>query len=237
MALIKRADADRMARQALVLDLGDLVAEGERIRTTAQKDAERIRTEGRAERDRLIADARARGHAEGAAKGHAEGYQKGLEEGAAKALAQRTPQIEQTVKAWTEALDAFASEREALLEETRSCVLQLAAMLAMRIVKREVSMDPTLVERQLAEAIAVVSRPSKLRVSVHPDDEARARDVLPGLVARFGNVEHAELLIDAAVGRGGCVVRTSGGGEIDATVASQLDRMIEVLLPGAGEAS
>lgn len=231
MALIKRADADRMARQALVLDLGDLVAEGERVKADARKEAERLVIEGRAERERLIADAREKGHAEGYAKGHAEGHAKGVEEGIAKALAQHASRIDALLVAWSVALEQFAGERAALIESARRHVLELAIAIASRIVKRVAAVDPEVVVRQIDEVLQIVLDPSRLRISVHPDDLAAAAAALPALMARFGDDACAQVAADSAVERGACIVRTAEGGLIDAGLSTQLDRLVQVLLP------
>ncbi|MCH7962156.1 MAG: hypothetical protein IIC49_07450, partial [Planctomycetes bacterium] len=68
-----------------------------------------------------------------------------------------------------------------------------------------------------------------------PEDEAIAREALPGIVAQLAEVTHADLLEDPEIQRGSCVVRTAGGGEIDGSIGTQIDRMVSVLLPRPGD--
>ncbi|GIW73664.1 MAG: hypothetical protein KatS3mg103_0186 [Phycisphaerales bacterium] len=72
MPMIPRADAQELARQAVVLDLGDLARQGQAILQRAHERAQAIIEEAKAERQRLI---------EGA---HQLGYQQGLEQGLAE---------------------------------------------------------------------------------------------------------------------------------------------------------
>src|SRR5690606_4694204 len=71
-----------------------------------------------------------------------------------------------------------------------------------------------------------------LVVAVHPEDAALAEEALPGVVARLRAGAHAELVEDAGLSRGSAVVRTPGGGAVDASIDAQVERMVRALLPG-----
>ena len=60
---------------------------------------------------------------------------------------------------------------------------------------------------------------------------------LPGLMARFPECEHAEIRPDAALSRGSVVVRTPGGGEVDASMSTRLERIATALVPGGAVSS
>lgn len=232
MALIKRADAQEVARRALVLDLGDLEAAGKAIESQARTQAEQMLRDGRTERQKLIADAREKGFAEGLAKGHAEGLKRGREEGAAKALAERQPQLAELQKQWAEALQAFVSQREALIADGKRAVVELALAIAAKVIKGAVEVDPAVVERQMEAALELVMRPTRLRIAVHPEDLERARAVVPQLVTALDDGANTEVVADAALERGSCIVRSAGGGEVDASIGVQIERIAAALLPG-----
>jgi len=243
VAVLKLSNSADMLKDAVVLDLGDLRRQGEAIMAQARERAAAAVKAGEAERARLIADAAAVGHAQGLEQGKTEGFARGLEEGRAAGLAERREALERLDRAWTESLGAFTAARERLLDEAGRDVVLLAARLAERVVKRAVALDPSIVQDQLRAVLGLVMRPSRVSIRIHPDDRALAADALPGIVAAMGTVAHAEVLDDSSLARGSCVARLRGagtgdglpGGEIDASIDTQLERLAAALLPAITE--
>lgn len=231
MPLIRRADAEVIAKDAVVLNLGDLERQGERLECEARARAERIIAEANAERERLIADAHEKGFEEGRAAGHAEGRAAGLEEGRAQSMAELTPALQAMSERWTQALESFLQQRDQMLTEARTDVVRLAVMIAQRVTKRVIETDPGVVEGQMREALALLAARTTPRVIINPADEPLARQAIPALLARFDKTEHIELVTDPELVRGSCVVRTPTGGQIDASISTQLDRIVADLLP------
>lgn len=231
MALIKQADAGLIARDAIVLDLGDLARQGEALRSRSRAEADAIVAQAKAERERLIAGAKEEGFAQGLARGEEEGRKRGEEAGREAAMAEAKDRIDRLVSAWEGALAAFEGERDRMLLEARQDVLRLALAVAEKVTKRVVRVDPGVVEEQIAAVLGLITRPTRLVVSVHPEDLARAREVMPGMCERLAKGSHVEVVADAALERGSCVARTAGRGEIDASIATQLERIAAALLP------
>jgi len=231
MAVIKRADAKSIEREAVVLDLGDIARQAELLRARAREQAEAIVAEARAEREKLISDAQEKGFAAGLDAGYREGYAQGEEEGRETSTRAARVKLDEIERAWTEALDAFADQRHHLLVECKENVIRLALSIAERVIHRAVEADSRVVLAQVEHALKLIGRPTRLSVSVHPDDGAMVRRALPSISARLGAIEHVVLEEDASVDRGGCVVRTAEGGEIDASLATQIERIAQTLIP------
>ncbi|MDX2114375.1 MAG: FliH/SctL family protein [Planctomycetota bacterium] len=231
MPVVKRADSQNMPRPALVLDLGDLRREAEALEAATRANIAAMLEEARAERARIVAGARE----EGLKSGHAEGYRKGHEEGRAagraEAIAQTSARLGELATALSAVLDAFTAAREELLLSARAEVLAFAVAAAERVTRRVIAIDPGVVAGQLEAALAMTVAPSRLFVRVHPDDEALAREILPTLVERFAPGAHAVLSPDSTLARGSALIRTELG-EVDASIDTQLDRIIEAVLPG-----
>jgi len=231
MALIKRADAETHLHATVALDLGDLGRRGEMLREAAVAQAERIVREAHEERARILEGAeeagRSQGHGEGFAAGHAEG----LEAGRAEALAEYREQLASVDRSWSAAMGEFIDARESMLLEARPAVVELAAAIAERVVHRVIELDSGVIEDQLREVLALVAAPATLIVRVHPDDEELVREVLPKLRERFVGGIHVRLQSDSSVSRGSCQARTLGGSSIDASVETQLARIVADLLP------
>jgi flagellar assembly protein FliH len=233
MALLKRADSDRMPRPALVLDLGDLRRQAEDLERRTRERAGEIIEQGRTERAKLLAGAEEQGHAAGREKGFAQGLEEGRTKGRAEAIAALTAEGQALQRAWEASLGEFLTRRDEMLSEARTDVLLLALMIARRVVKRVVDVDPRVVEDQLAAALALTIRPTSLVIEVHPDDAALANEVLPGIVKQLCGGAHAALVPDPARTRGSVVIRTAGG-EVDASIDTQIGRIVEAIVPAAG---
>jgi len=236
MAVIRSSDADRAVREASSLHLGDLARAGSRLTAAARDEAASIVEAAERERDRLLAGAAERGHEEGRARGYEEGLEAGRAEGVRQAEAGRREALDRLQHAWLGMLETIETERAAMLSATRSDLCRLAALVAEKVTKRVVTLDERVVVDQLAAVLAVLARPTRLTVAIHPEDEAVLAEALPDLVSRFTAAEHVELALDETLHRGSCVARTGEGGVIDASVRTQLDRLVEVLLPGEGAA-
>ncbi|MGQ0628797.1 MAG: FliH/SctL family protein [Phycisphaerales bacterium] len=247
MPLIRHANLKDLARDAVVLDLGDLRRQSEAMIATAKERAARAVAEGEAERARLIAGAEAEGVARGEAKGLAEGRTRGEREGREAALIEQREALAKLATAWAGGLEVFVGARERLLAEARRDVIRLAAAMARKVTHRAIELDPSVVTAQMEATLRLVMRPTRVSIRVHPEDRALATAALPDVLERLGNGLHATVIDDATLARGSCVVELgdqaggsaigggsgSGSGTIDGEIDGQLDRIVAELLPGS----
>ncbi|MFN0131490.1 MAG: FliH/SctL family protein [Phycisphaerales bacterium] len=231
MPVLHRTQAHDAVKTAVVLDLGDLVAQGQRLRAAAKSEAGRIIAQGQSERARLIADASKEGHRQGVEKGLEEGRITGHAAGREAALVEHRKRLDELIGALTTALEAFERDRTALLDQARVDAIRLAIELASSIVRRVIAADPKVVVDQVAAILGTLSRPSRLTLRIHPDDLAAMSDAMSALKERFAHAAHAELLVDESLDRGSCVAETPAGGKIDASIKAQLDAVAAELLP------
>lgn len=231
MGMIKRADIEAYTRDAYVMDLSDLEKRGNALVDAANTKATQIIRDAQRERETLISSAKAEGQREGYEAGHREGHAEGLEQGIAQARAEHAQQLEEISAMWTEQLGYFEQHRDAMLEAARLQVVELAAAIAQRVVRRVVELDPSVVCDQLQAVLSSVTESTRLIVRVHPDDADRTREELPKLVDRFASCEHAQVVTDPMLEPGSCVACTVTGGVIDASIGTQLDQIISSMLP------
>ncbi|MEQ8769925.1 MAG: FliH/SctL family protein [Phycisphaerales bacterium] len=231
MALIRRTELHGMVYDPVPMDMEDVRLRAQQMREEAEAYAKRVVQEAQAERDRLIAGAEEVGHERGYRDGHAEGLEKGEAEGSEQARAERGEELDKLAAGWAEALGAFRSARDDMLDRARDDVLELACAIACKVVRRSVELDPSAVVEQIKAVLEAHARPTSLFVRVHPDDEALARDVLPELMATMTGGDHVELETDDRVPRGSCTALTEGAGLVDARIDTQLDRIVRELLP------
>lgn len=230
MAVIRQSEAGTLSRDAIVLDLGDLARQAEALRQQAQAKAGEILAQARAERERLFEGVEALARREGFEKGYAEGLVKGRADGAAAAMQERADALKSLETAWSDSLAKLDEAHAEALARAGRDVIALAALIVRKVVHRAIETDTTIVVDQLAAALAMVAAPTRVVVSVHPDDLALAREALPRVAANLSNVRQTEVAADSGLARGSCIVRTSEGGTIDASIQTQVDRVIEAML-------
>ncbi len=230
MAILKPAVSDKHTRGAIALDLGDLRSQAEQLARRAQADAQRILDEARAERERILEGAADAGREKGHAEGVARGLEEGREQGKAAAQADHAAHLGALTQGWNAALDAFQAEREAILSDARHDVLALAVALAEKVTRRLVELDGEIVRAQLERVLALAIEPTRLVVRVHTEDVELAEAAMPELVQRFTSSPHTAVEADDTLTRGSCVVRTDRG-TIDASIDTQLDEIVTMLLP------
>ncbi len=228
MALIKGRQADQLASRGFQ-DLGDLKRQAEQMLEAARVEAQKIIDAARTEAGTLIEQAGPQGFAEGRESGLVGGRDEGRRLGRAEMMAEFKTQLDQLMASWTEALAEFESDRNDTLLAAREDVLEFALAMGGKIARRVIEADPTVVQDQVAEALALVTEPTGVTLTINPGDRELVQSVLPGLCAQIGRCDHVELKDDAGVERGGCVV-TTGKGHIDATIERQVERIAEVLL-------
>src|SRR5688500_15379096 len=85
-----------------------------------------------------------------------------------------------------------------------------------------------------AEAMKLVGRAADVRVALHPTQKQVLTDALPRLQMKWPALQHVELVEDPLLAPGGCRIY-SNGGEVDADLDAQLDRVVADLLPAPGD--
>lgn len=233
MALIRQAESAPHLRDAIVLDFGDLAAHAEEARKKAKAQAQAIIDQASRERERLLMDASGVGHAKGFEEGRREGLEKGHAEGRAAAMREYQGRLDALTKSWTRALESFQAERKQLWSDAHNDVVRLALTIAERIVKRSLELDPTIAASQTQAALGLLASRASVKLLINPEDHGVVSAAIPAILASLGASHDIELVLDASVARGGCILRTPVGGEIDAEISTQIDRIRDVLLPAS----
>jgi flagellar assembly protein FliH len=176
-----------------------------------------ILAQATAESERIRTRARAEGHAEGLAQGHSEGLAEARSAGLALG----------------QALADARSLRERIAQETERDAVELALALAAKVLGGALEVQPERVLDVVRGALRRFADRRRVTVLVDPADLEATRAALAELASQAGGVEHCEVQGDRRVGRGGAIVRTVES-EVDATVATQLERAREVVAAELG---
>lgn len=236
MALVRNTQASALLQEAVVLDLGDLRRQADAITADARARAEQILTQARSEAQRLAAEAQRKGFETGQVAGLEEGRRAGTKQGHDSALAQSRAQLSQLAQSLTSMLDQVETARAAILSDARGDVLRLALLLAEKVTFRAVAADPSIVDDQIAQALSLVTLTSRPVLRINPAQREHVAAFLPELAARFDAARELTILPDASVQPGGCILQTENA-EVDATLETQLRRLVDLLLPAPDDSS
>lgn len=227
MPLIKSANVPKSAAPYSMLSIEN---QAKSILTKARKQAEDLLAAAQAECDGLTNAARQQGLADG----KREGFEEGKKLGHAQALAEHREKFSAAVKALSQAAIEFDRSRGDLESGGLRSAIELAAAIATRVTKRQAMIDPQVLFANLQGAMKLVSHWTDARIAVHPRQLQTLRDELPNLGQTWPQLAHVELVEDASLSQGSCRISTAAGG-VDAELATQLDHIVEQLLPTASE--
>jgi flagellar assembly protein FliH len=227
MGLVKASEAPAGLSS---FSMRDVEEQARTLLVRARHAAEKLIAEAQREAVALKAAAHAQGLAEGRREGLTRGADEGRAAGQKQALDEARAQLSQSVAALNEAaadLDASRAELEAAaLEE----VVGLAIAVAARVTKRQGLVEPQVLTENLREAMRLVVHAGDVKVAINPAQRQTLEVALPALRLEIPKLGHVELVDDPAVEPGGCRV-FAGGGQVDATLGEQLDRVVADLLP------
>ncbi len=112
-------------------------------------------------------------------------------------------------------------ERQRLVEHARAQGSEVAVLLAERLVRRALKIDPQLIATLAEQTIAQSRGSADVTLLCHPDDGAALRTLL-------ANYPSVRLDVDASLSRGDLRLVTNLG-TIDATIRSQLAQLARAL--------
>jgi len=154
----------------------------------------------------------------------AEGY----EAGKRAAEVEAAERLEPALAAVGEALRQVREMRERTADEVERHAVELGLQVAEKAVAGALAAQPERVVDVVRGALRCLVERERVVILVNPDDLEAVREAVGDLVRSLGGMEHCDVQEERRVNRGGAVVRSSAG-EIDATMATKLDRAREVL--------
>ena len=149
-----------------------------------------------------------------------EAFQHGYQEGERSGVERATAQYREAVAAFGRSALQVATLKPRLRAETERELVELAFAIARRILRREVSVDPTAVVGLIRGCLDQYSRADIRKLQVHPQDCRRRRGVLPAET----RAAQLEIVADPKVSRGGAVFETTRGA-LDARFEAQLEEI------------
>ncbi len=145
----------------------------------------------------------------------------GYADGKAEGLRAAQEQCQEYLERIAELARRAAIDRESIVRSAERELATLAVEIAAKVIRREVTTDPSIVLSMVESALGKVGSSDAVRIIVHPEDAELVRSKwseLQGAVA-FG--PNWEVVGDERMERGGCIVETRGG-TADSRIETQL---------------
>ena len=227
--VIKANQTGRLLRRLSGVDLADHLAEAQSVIDRAKREAAAMIEEARRTAAKLHADAKRAGHTAGYGEGEAAGRRAGYDEAHRTTTERLTNECEHVVTAMKRAISEFEGIKAEVRIAAERDVLVFAMSLASRMtfaIGRKYSES---VRENLRRALGIVAAPTDLTIRVNPDDREIMETFAPTVLATAAEAHAVTIAVDDAISRGGCTV-TSGGTDVDATLDTQIDELVSLVL-------
>ena len=163
---------------------------------------------------------------------HTEGYEAGQKKGREEIEAIIDRRLAEELTTLLPALQDVIAEighaKQLWLSQWEESAVHVAAAIAKRIIRRELSQTPEISLAVIRETLELASGSSQLRIQLNPDDHQALGPRIASLVKELTKLGTTEILPDPDVAPGGCRVETSVG-TIDNQLETQLARIEEEL--------
>ena len=229
--VIKAGESGPLLPQLSTVDLADHLAEGRAVVTSAKRASARIMEEAKRESARMFDEAKRNGYADGYRKGHVEGTKAGHEaafQAAMKGFASEQGNLVADLQRAIEEIDKIKGDLRIEAErDLLNFAIDCAGKLTFAIgkVHRESAVE------NLRRALRVVGEKTDLTIHVHPADLESMKVFADSVLRSAAASPVVSIVADDSLSPGGCLVQT-GRTRVDATLETQVDEMVALLLGG-----
>jgi flagellar biosynthesis/type III secretory pathway protein FliH len=145
-------------------------------------------------------------------------------QGYATCRAEMEAEVRDRVSNFTSMVEDLTAQRKRLLMESEEAVMKLSCDIARRIVAKMAEVDEAVVLDIVRNAIGHLSDRQKVTIRVNPADAVVLRAHGDELAEASGAGSMVEILEDARIKRGGCLIEGESG-----SVEAQLDRQVDMI--------
>ena len=139
-----------------------------------------------------------------------------------------TKQLETLLPALKQAIAGIGEARASFLAGWERNTVHLAAAIAARIVRQELTRQPEISLALVREALELAAGSPNVQLGLHPGDHATLAPHIERLTREMTRLGKVEIVADPQVTRGGCRLSTRQG-TIDEQIETQLARIEEEL--------
>ncbi len=234
MRVVRTSQDEQAGSQ--VKHLRDFAAEARAAVLEARNEAARIVAEAHDKSEQIARQAEQRGHAEGLARGRQDGYAQGRRDALAEGRRMDAQACDELGALLRHATEEVSAGREALFEQAKRELLDMALEIAAMIVGRRAAGDVEVARGNLARALDLAADAATLKVRVNEDQFEDLEETCGELLSELHVRGDVTLVGDERIERGGVEVITPAG-LIDATIETQLENVVAALLGRQADAA
>ncbi len=212
MSTIIRATDRNRGTQTVAFNFDDMATRADQYLEKVRAEVRGIVAEAQREADAIRAKAEQEGREAG---------MRAVEETVRQQLATALPALRQVI-------EDVQHAKQAWLTHWESSAVHVAAAIARRLIRRELTNQPEITLTLVREALELAAGSSRLRIHLNVDDCKAMGQHVEMLIDELSPMTNAEVVPDAGITPGGCRVETQFG-IIDQQFESQLKRIEEEL--------
>ncbi len=214
MPTILRATDQNMATAGVAFNFDDMAGQAKQYLDQVRLDAAKIVVQAKQE----AAAVRTQAQAEGKKAALAE-----VEQIIQRQLATVIPALRQAI------LDIHQA-KQSWLAQWETAGIHLAAEIAKRLVRGELTRQPNIPLTLIREALQMAAGSGSVRLLLNPNDHRALQNQVQLLVQEMSGLGETQIVAEPSISPGGCRVETRFG-SIDQTFEAQLARVEEELRP------
>ena len=182
----------------------------------------------RGEAAKIIADAR-REAVQIKAKAAEDGRQAAMQAVEASLRSRLDQQLTNALSALNQAATTIEQSRYAWQQHWESHAVELAAAIAARLCRRELSRQPEIALAWIREALELAAGSAQMTLRMNPQDHSTLGHQVATIAGQVASAGTLQIVPDPNISPGGCRVETEFG-SLDQQLESQLARITEELL-------
>jgi flagellar assembly protein FliH len=182
----------------------------------------------RGEAAKIIADAR-REAVQIKTKAAEDGRQAAMQAVEASLRTRLDQQLKNVLTALQQGATAIEQSRHAWQQHWESHAVELAAAIAARLCRRELSRQPEIALAWIREALELAAGSAQITLRLNPQDHSTLGPQVEAIAGQVASAGTLQIVPDASITPGGCRVETEFG-LLDQQLESQLARITEELL-------
>jgi flagellar assembly protein FliH len=163
------------------------------------------------------------------AKATEEGRQAAIQAAQASLKIRLDQQLGEILAALKQAILQIEQSRQAWQQHWERHAVSLAAAIATRLCRRELSRQPEIPLTWIREALSLAGNNAEVVLRLHPDDHAALSQQIEKIKHELTGLGAVKIIGDPTISTGGCRVDTEFG-SLDQQLESQLARITEELL-------
>lgn len=169
-----------------------------------------------------------------------EGRQAGFDAGYREGMAQAEEEIRQRYESMLQQASRMVEEahraKEQIIAESEPFLVELATAIARKIIGEQLAVDPEWTVQHVRRTLAKRRDKGQITLCVAPSQFAKIQDAREELTLSIDSQAELQIVPDATVDEGGCVLRTAFG-SVDARLDTQLSEVKAALLDVASRSA